>query len=439
MNSENFVKLDPTKLIMRCAIPSMVTMAFVGLYSMADGFFVGRFIGKDALAAINLIMPVLMTVFALSNMIATGSSVHISILLGQKKQAEASQVFSFSICFIVLLSCLLGIIGYLFATEIMALVAPGASELSLQYGVEYLRMYARFSPLLLVFFAVDNYLRVCSKEKLSMYLNIFTQVGNIILDILLIAYLGLGVSAAAFATCISLAVGSIISLWIFTEQRMDLYYIKPDVSLKEFMHILANGFSEFFSNISMSIMSMVLNFFILQYGGTIGVAALSIVLYVDGIVGNLIFGLCDAMQPAISYCYGAGRGDRVKAIFKYVLLGAVMLSLLSMLFLLYMGVNVAQLFIRPGDDELLLVLTECIRLFALSYLVGWVDMCFSSLFTALEKPMKSLLISLFGTLIFPIAFLYILSNYWGLTGIWLMPLVAGTASAILTLVLALAK
>lgn len=147
MDSEVFAQLPPSKLILRCAIPSMITMAFGALYSVADGLFVGRFVGQDALAAINLIMPVIMIVFAFSNMIATGSSVHISILLGEKKQEEASRVFFFSVQVILILSCALGLFGYCFAQPLIRLLSPGATEQAIQYSVQYLRVYAAFAPL----------------------------------------------------------------------------------------------------------------------------------------------------------------------------------------------------------------------------------------------------------------------------------------------------
>ena len=90
-------RLGILPLLFRCAVPSMITMAFGALYQIADGLFVGRFIGGDALAAINLIMPVIMTVFAFSNMIATGASVRISILLGEQNREEPSRFLSFSL------------------------------------------------------------------------------------------------------------------------------------------------------------------------------------------------------------------------------------------------------------------------------------------------------------------------------------------------------
>ena len=436
MDSKIFEKLPPTRLFFKCALPSMVTMAFGALYQIADGLFVGRFIGGDALAAINLIMPIIMMVFAFSNMIATGASVRIAILLGEKNRDEAARVFSFSLKVIFILSCILGVLGYLFAEPFIRLISPGASEYAVSYGITYIRIYSFFSPLMPIYFAMDNFLRVCGKERLSMWIGIGTQALNIILDVILIALLGQGIWAAAFTSCIAMTLGSIITLWLFRGKRMDIYYTNKAIPASKFFRILANGSSEFFSNISMSVMSMVYNFFLLKHGSTTAVAAFSVIMYVDSIIGMLVFGMCDALQPAISYCYGAKLMSKVKAIFKRVILGAVILSSASMIFMMFAGPYVAPIFIKKEDTALLAVSIIGMKYFSISYLTGWVDMCFSSYFTAIERPARSLLTSFFGTLVFPIGFLFILSPIWGLNGVWLTPIASCTASAVLTIVLA---
>ncbi len=436
MNSEVFEKLSVTKLFFRCAIPSMVTMAFGALYQIADGLFVGRFIGEDALAAVNLIMPIIMMVFAFSNMIATGASVRISILLGMKNRSEASRVFSFTLKVIFALSCVIGVVGFVFARDFVRFLSPGATEKAIEYGTQYIQMYALFSPLLPLYHATDNFLRVCGKEKHSMWIGIGTQGLNIILDVILIAFLGQGIWAAAFTSCLAMAVGSVITLLMFNNREMDVYYTKENIPAKSFLNILANGSSEFFSNISMSVMSIAYNFFLLKYGGTTGVAAFSVIMYVDSIIGMLVFGMCDALQPAISYCYGAGLMERVKAIFKRIVIGAVILSALSMLFMMFAGRYVAPLFIKPEDTALLEVSIIGMQIFSISYLTGWVDMCYSSYFTALERPARSLITSFFGTLVFPIASLFILAPIWELNGVWASCIASTALSGILTVFLA---
>lgn len=436
MDSEIFASLPLRKLLLRCAVPSMVTMVFGALFSVADGLFVGRFIGEDALAAINLMMPILMMVDALSNMIATGSSVQISILLGEKKRQEASAVFTFSIKALLVINTVLGVIGFLFAEPFVRLISPGATEESIGYAVQYLKVFALFCPVYPIYFCTDNYLRVCGKERLSMWLTVGTQLLNVALDALLIAGFGLGIKAAALTSCISMTVGAVLTLWLFTGKKLDVYYTKETISMRKFLAIVYNGSSEFFSTIASSVMSVIMNLFLLRYGGTVAVAAFSVVMYVDSIMGMSVFGICDSLQPAISYCYGARLYPRVKAIFRMIVVCALGLSVAAMLFMFFAGEYVAPLFIEPGNTNLLGVSIEAMKIFSLSYLVGWMDMCYSSLFTALDKAGRSLIVSLFGTLVFPILFLVILTQMFGLNGVWLTATAASFASGLLALVLA---
>ena len=435
MNSELFATQEPTKLFFRCAVPSVVTSVFGALYSVVDGIFVGKYLGEDALAAVNLMMPVIMIVEALSNMIATGASVNISILLGEKKREEASRVFTFSIRFILVFSVIVSTLGFFLARPFVTLIAPGATEEAVDHAVEYLKIYSMFGPLIPVYFATDNYLRVCGKEKLSMAIGIVTQTLNVILDFVLIAVLKQGVWATAVGSCVSIVLGSVITLSVFFRKRMDVYYTGKGIPASRFFRIVANGASEFFTTIAVSVMSVVMNLFLLKYGGTTAVAAFSIVMYVDSIIGMLNFGICDSLQPAISYCYGANLIDRMKSIFKRVVLASIVTSSVAFLFMLFAGPHVAVLFIKPEDTDLLEVSRTAIKIFSFSYLVGWIDMCFSSYFTALDRPARSFIVSLFGTLVFPVAILFILTAVWGLNGVWLMAGVAAFASGILTLVL----
>ena len=264
MNSELFANLPPTKLFFRCAVPAVITSVFGALYSVVDGVFVGKYLGEDALAAINLIMPIIMIVEAISNMIATGASVNMSILLGQHKQEEASRVFSFSVKFILLFSFGIGLLGFFFAKPFVTLISPGASENAITLSTEYLKVYSLFAPLIPIYFATDNYLRVCGREKLSMILNVTSQFANVILDFILIAVLHQGVKAAAIASCVSIGAGSLVSLFLFRGKRMDVYYTKENIPVSQFFSIIANGSSEFFSSIATSVMSVVMNLFLLK-------------------------------------------------------------------------------------------------------------------------------------------------------------------------------
>lgn len=181
MNERIFETLPVPKLFLRCVVPSMTGMAFAGLYFIADGIFVGHFIGSEALAAINLVMPVIMIITAIADMIAVGSAVRISILLGRKDHQGASHVFTISLGLAVATTLLLGCISFIFADSVMSLM--GASDNTARYAAEYFRLYTLFMPLCSIYYSTDNYLRACGKQKLSMLINIICSLLNIVLDV----------------------------------------------------------------------------------------------------------------------------------------------------------------------------------------------------------------------------------------------------------------
>ena len=434
-NTFMFEKMQPTKLFIKCAIPATLSMIFSGIYSIADGIFVGRCIGADALAAVNLVMPLIMISFALAEMIAVGSSVQIAMLLGQKEKELADRTFSVCIKVILGISVIIGLIFFFLSKPILMLM--GTEGMALQYSIEYIRVYAVFSPLIIVYFAADNYLRICGKQNYSMALNIATSVLNIVLDFLLLVVWKQGVWAAAFTSCISMALGTVMALCPFFRNKLELKFVKGWISAKHFVKLVANGSSEFFANIASSIFSFVLNIVLLSIGGATAVAAMSVVMYVESIASMMISGMSDSMQPAISYCHGAGLKKRVYALEKRVLVSAAVLSLTACLLLRYGGAWVVPFFVKSDETELLALSIHAMSLYALSYLVNWVDGCLSGYLTALGQAGRSFIVSIMGTLVLPLVGLAVLAPPLGLAGVCLMPLFAGVLSAVLSLVLVL--
>lgn len=434
-NSLAFETQHPSKLFLRCALPAMCSMVFGALYTIADGIFVGRYVGENALAAVNLAMPLVNISFAVADMIAVGSSVQIAMFLGEKNKEAANRIFSFSVKIIFAVSILTGLFFLTFTKPVFRIM--GAGEQALRYAFEYMCVYALFSPVTMVYYAADNYLRICNRQKYSMILNITTALLNIGLDFLLIVVLDCGVLGAALASCISMAIGSFFSLLPFFRKKLELRFMKGMIPLKQFCALLANGSSEFFSNISGSVMAFILNIVLMDLGGTTAVAAMSIVLYMDSLMVMLIFGMCDSMQPPISYCHAAGLKKRVLSLEKRILLSAALMSLAAFLFLRYGGDRIVPFFVKPGDTELLELSVHAMGLYAFSYLVNWVDCCLSSYLTAMGQAGKSFITSICGTLIFPLLCLVVLVPLQGFKGVCLMPLFAGILSGALAILLSI--
>ncbi len=218
MNEQDFATAPILRLFVRCTMPAMVGMGFSAIYSITDGIFVGHFIGQEALAAVNLVMPLIMIITALADMVATGSSVRISILLGRGDHSEAHRVFTVCLGLIASVSTVFGLAGSLLARPLIGLM--GADGLTADYAVEYLRMFSLFMPLCCIYYSTDNYLRVCGRVNLSMTINIVSSLLNIILDVLFIVVLHQGLWAAALASCLSMSLGAVWSLVPFIRREI---------------------------------------------------------------------------------------------------------------------------------------------------------------------------------------------------------------------------
>ena len=297
-------------------------------------------------------------------------------------------------------------------------------------AVEYLRVFALFMPLCCIYYSTDNYLRVCGQVNLSMTINIVCSLLNIVLDVLLIVVLEQGLWAAAVASCASMSIGAVWSLMPFVRRKLPLVFSKGWIGMRQMLAIVANGSSEFFVSIAGSLFAVVVNIVLLRLGGSTAVAAAAIVEYVASLTGMVIHSMTDALQPAISYCFGAGLLQRMRRIQRVVMSAAAILSLLSMLFLMFGGRLLLPFFIKDGDAALYALSIRAMQLYAFSYLVSWIDGTLAGFMTAVERPWHSLAISLLGTCVYPLLFLAVLVPLWGLDGVWIHHVVAGVFSAV---------
>ena len=154
----------PLQLFLMAAIPGAVSMLASSLYQTFDGAFVGQGLGATAFAAINLAMPFVIINFSLADLIGVGSSVPISISLGQGKAEKANEIFSAAVLMIVLSSTVLGAVMYAAAPALMSIM--GADGTFKDLAVTYLRVYALLSPITTIVFAMDNFLRISGMKSL---------------------------------------------------------------------------------------------------------------------------------------------------------------------------------------------------------------------------------------------------------------------------------
>ncbi len=430
MNQEQFGTQPIKKLFVKVAIPSVITMLFASIHIVVDGIFMGKYIGSDALAAVNLIMPFMMILFALADLVASGSSVRIGVLFGEKKDADASRIFSASVLFIFVFTLLMSF-SLLFFSKPMIFALIKDENLA-QMAYDYAKVFIPFIPLIIPLFAFDNYLLACGKQKQSMWINIGVSILNIILNAWFITYLRLGIEYAALSTAISMMMGTVLCVLPFIMKRLSLKFVKPVITFSELKMIVYNGSSSFFGSIAFSTMAIVTNAFLLHLGGAVAVAALAIVVYIEAMLMPVLMGVVNSVQPAVSYNYGAKKNRRVILIYKLVSLVSFLIVIVAVFVMFLIPEQLVSLFAKENDAEIQQLAKVAILIYAPQYLFVWFSIVSSSFLTALEKPAQSMIIMMLDSVVFPLILMVILSMVMGVKGIFL----AQTIGAFLTSIVA---
>ena len=415
-NNTLFAKTRIIKLFFLAAIPGTISMLASALYQLIDGVFVGRFLGETAFAALNLAMPFVIINFSLADLIGVGSSVPISINLGRKKEDEANNIFTCACLMIVGAGIVIG--GFLFLSAPLLIRLMGAEGDFAEFAVQYLRVYALCSPMTTIVFAVDNYLRICGKIKGSMMLNIFMSVCICILEFVFLFVFRWGVWAAALASCIGMAASALIAFVPFFRGKMQLRFCRPRFSRKMVKQIISCGTPNFLNNIAGRITSIIMNLVLVRFGGESAVSVYGILMYVEGFIQPLLYGMCDSLQPAVGYNWGAGSYDRVKGIERCCFTASAILSLLAAVVIFCFPAQISGLFMSVSGADFADMAAFAVRLFSLTYLTRWFSFAVQSYMLAVERSMFASVLSVSTALIFPVA---LIAALWplGLTGLWL--------------------
>ena len=411
-----FAKTPPLKLFFIASFPGAVSMLASALYQLLDGMLVGQILGETSFAALNLAMPFVIINFALADLIGVGSSVPIAMNLGKKKDEEANNIFSCACLLIVGTGLAIGAVLFAAAPVLMRLM--GAEGVLLAEAVSYMRVYALCSPVTTIVFAMDNYLRICGKIRFSMFLNILMSAMIAGLEFTFLRFLRFGIWGAALATCIGMATCALIALFRFTRGRLQLRFCRPRFSLAMIRRIVSCGSPNFLNNIAGRITSILMNTILLRVGGQSAVSVYGILMYVEGFIQPLLYGMCDSLQPAVSFNWGAGDRKRVSAIERCCFSASAIVSLLSSAVIFFLPGVLAGVFVGNGAPEYFAMAVTALRFFALTYLTRWFSFAVQSYMLAVENPLGASVISLSFALIFPVL---LIAALWplGLTGIWM--------------------
>lgn len=431
-----YATMAPWRLFFVVALPGMISMLAMSIYNIIEGMFIGQRLGEGAFAAVNIAFPLIMINFSLADLVGVGASVPISIALGKGDRKTANNIFSCSVILIFLASLLMGCV-MLFAAEPLARFM-GADDSVLDTAVRYIQTYAVCSPITTIFFAMDNYLRISGYVKTSMLINIFCNLSTLCLLLVFLLGLGMDVTGSALATCLSMCLCSVLALIPFLRGRALLQFTRPRFSLAMLREIGACGSPVFLSNIAGRVTSILMNISLMTLGaaqfgaggGTTAVAAYAVLMYASDMCQPLLYGMSDALSPAIGFNWGAGDRKRVRQIATCGYVGAALVGIAATAVMFFLAGPVASLFVEAGDLRLLTLASHALRIFCTAYLIRWFIICTQSFLSAMEKPVHATVLSVSIAVVFPVL---ALGALWPLRldGIWLNMLVTALLATLL--------
>lgn len=457
--------------LLRFVYPSIIMMIFTSIYTMVDGLFVSNCLGKTSFAGINLAWPVISLLGAVGFMFGTGGSALISRTFGEGDPDRARRYFTQLLCTAAVFGVILAVIGY----QIMPAVATafGAEGETYTSCVQYGRILLCAIPAFILQNVFQSFFPAAGKPKMGLAFMILAGCTNIILDAVFIIALGLGVPGAACATALGQTAGGICPIFYFAWQtyrhradagngktaeenspasadiegketeetekqpsaRGPLGFIRQKLSAgrqnesllwmkktkwepRMILRACYNGISEFSTNISMSIVSMVYNAQLMKLAGEDGVDAYGVIMYVGFIFLAVFMGYGVGSTPIVGYHYGAGDYEELKSLRQKslslvavggvcMMIGAVLLA--KPLAFLYVGY----------DADLLELTVHAFRIYSISFLLSGFNIYGSSFFTALGNGAVSAAISLSRTFIFQVIAVLVLPIFLGIDGIWL--------------------
>ena len=410
MNEDkDFLGKEPVgKLLLKLALPTVTAQIINMLYNIVDRIYIGHIpeIGEAALTGVGVCMPLIMIVTAFSAFAAYGGAPRASIYMGQGDHDSAEKTLGncFAVQFII--SVLLTAALLLWNRDF--LMAFGASDKTIGYGVEYMNIYAIGTIFVQMTLGMNAFITAQGFARTGMFSVLIGAVANIVLDPIFIFGFNMGVAGAAWATIISQAMSC---AWVLlflcgkkTHLRLRVKYMR--LSRKIVLPSLALGLSSFIMQASESIISICFNSSLQSYGGDIAVGAMTILTSVMQFAMLPLQGLGQGAQPIISYNYGARNPERVKAAFKLLLKSSLVYSTLLWALVMLFPQAFAAMF--TSSETLMTFTQKALRIYMACLLLFGIQIACQMTFTSLGNAKASILVAVMRKFILLIPLIYIM-------------------------------
>ena len=395
-------------LLLKLAIPAVVAQVINLLYNIVDRIYIGHIpeSGTNALTGVGLCLPILMLVNAFATLAGGGGAPRAAIAMGQGKKEDAENILGNCFSTLIIIAIILTVTLSLTAEPLLWLF--GASENTIPYAMDYMRIYLLGSIFVLIVMGMNPFLTTQGFAKFAMITTVIGAVINIVLDPIFIFGLNMGVSGAALATIISQCVSAIWVLRFLTGKQTILKLQLKNLKLKAsvILPCLALGISGFIMLSTESLLSISFNSSLSKFGGDLAVGSMTSISSVSQLITLPLSGICQGAQPIVSYNFGAGNKERVLSVFKYTLLICASYTTLGWI----LTMTVPQVFagIFSSDAALIENAAWCMRIYMAGIFAFGFQISCQQTFVALGQAKTSLLLACLRKLVLLIPLIFIL-------------------------------
>ncbi len=405
------------KNILKFTLPCIMTMIFTSIFVMSDGIIVSNYINETALAAINIVMPVTSLFLAVGLMFGAGSSAICSQLLGEGKIDKAKQTLSSVLVVSFIIGVIFTILTQLNMDSILNFL--GASEDTIGYASSYLRVLSIFLSIIMIKTIFQSIMVVSGKAFLFFKAMIVSGILKVILSYLFVAVLNLGTTGLAFAGVFGYLIPVIVSIIALSKNNeQGLSLVKPKFDKKIILDSCYNGSSEMVTNMSSAVTTFLFNSAMLKLVGDSGVSAVTVILYIQFLLGSIFMGYAIGIAPLIGFNYGKKDSNNLHKIFKSSLKILSIMSIVSFSIAFIFSSNLTSFFAEKGS-EIYELSHNGLNIFAFGFLFMGFNIFASGLFTAYSNGKVSAFISAIRTLGLISTSIILLPNIFGINGVWM--------------------
>lgn len=433
----DFRNMSVGKLYTKQLFPTLLGMVSSALFTVVDGIFVGRGIGSDAIAAVNIAAPVFMIAAGLGLMFGMGGGILASINLSRGKRLIANINVTQAVVMLTIVSVAMGILLTVFPETAVTLL--GAEGHLTELAAEYLFWFSISIPSTVLLVALPFFVRLTS-PNFAMWAMLAATFVNILLDYIFIFIFGWGLFGAAIATDLGELVGTFMLLIYLFRPSVAIRFARLKVSVKSIRLTLRNtwymlklGVSSCLSEVTIAVMAIAGNYVFMSHLGTDGVAAYSIVCYLFPIIFMVFNAMVQSAQPIISYNYGCGQIARSNKALRLSVTSAVIFALMISGLFVYFSGDIVSLFLPDRESHAWQYAAAGLPLFAVDYIFFGINVIAIGYYTSIERINRAMRLTLLRGVL-PVLFFFVLPLLFGVTGIWLA-VAAGDMTAVAIIVI----